>query len=770
MLTGGTAKFMTSMLTVGNHSLAAVYSGDTNFTSSTGTVVQQISAMAATTVVTSSASPSNLNQSVTFTATVTPNTATGTVAFNDGSTTLATVVLSGGTAKLTTTALTGGSHTITAVYSGDASFGTSTGMITQTVNPATTTTAVISSASTSNPGQSVTFSVLVTPSTVGPFAASGTVTFQDGATVLATRPLSAGMATFTTSTLSSGTHPITAVYSGDGSFSGSSGSVVQTVNLTNKVVTTTTVTSSSSASSLNQSVTFTARVNPNTSGAFTAMGTVTFREGTTVLATPALSTVDGTAAFTTSNLTGGSHMIIAEYSGDTNFNPSSGLSSQTVTPQTTTLALAVTPSGPANLGQSLKLTATLSPNTVGSFTATGTVTFKDTSNGTTTTLSTAPLSGNTATFMIATLTPGTHTLTAVYGGDTNFTGSTSAAQTQTVTKQATTTTLAAPSPNPSNLGQMVTLMATVSPSAVGSFTATGMVTFVDTSNNMTLGTATLTGGTATLPTATLMAGNHPIRADYSGDTNFTNSSAAAQTQTVRAANTTTTLSSSTPNPSPLGGAVTFTATVTPSSIGSFVPSGSVAFVDTTTSMTLGTMMLSGGTASLTTSVLGAGSHNIQAVFTSSSTNFTSSNSLLLSRTVNAQSTTTSVPSSNANPANPTTPGNPRTVTFTATVSPSSVGGFTATGSVSFRDRGIEIGRGTLSNGTASLTIATGTILLSGRHTITAVYLGDSNFSASPVSPALTQDVRLIDSDGDQNPPLGNGFENIDFDNTEPDNE
>jgi hypothetical protein len=260
------------------------------------------------------------------------------VAFKDGSTTLATVMLSGGTAKLTTTALTGGSHTITAVYSGDATFGTSMGTITQTVNPAATTTAVISSASTSNPGQSVTFSVPVNPSTVGPFAASGTVTFQDGATVLATRPLSAGMATFTTSTLSSGTHPITAVYSGDVNFSGSSGSVVQTVNLTNKVVTTTTVTSSAGTSSLNQSVTFTARVNPNTSGAFTATGAVTFREGTTVLATPALSTVDGTAVFTTSNLTGGPHMIVAEYSGDANFNPSSGLSTQTVTPQTTTLA------------------------------------------------------------------------------------------------------------------------------------------------------------------------------------------------------------------------------------------------------------------------------------------------------------------------------------------------------------------------------------------------------------------------------------------------
>lgn len=65
---------------------------------------------------------------------------------------------------------------------------------------------------------------------MSPTAASGTVTFKDGTTTLGTATLSGGTATYSTSTLSAGTHSITAVYSGDGSYRGStSPSVAQLV-------------------------------------------------------------------------------------------------------------------------------------------------------------------------------------------------------------------------------------------------------------------------------------------------------------------------------------------------------------------------------------------------------------------------------------------------------------------------------------------------------------------------------------------------------------
>jgi len=85
-----------------------------------GLITVTSSVVATTTALVSSVNPSLLGNAVTFTATVTPSSATGNVAFMDGGTTLATVALSSGTAAYTTSALAVGSHNITAVYGGDA--------------------------------------------------------------------------------------------------------------------------------------------------------------------------------------------------------------------------------------------------------------------------------------------------------------------------------------------------------------------------------------------------------------------------------------------------------------------------------------------------------------------------------------------------------------------------------------------------------------------------------------------------------------------------
>ena len=108
-----------------------------------------------------------------------------------------------------------------------ADFTTATGNVTLTVGAATTANVLSTSASSVNPGASVTFTATVSSGSGVP---AGSVAFLDGATIVATNPLSGGVATYTTSTLTVGTHAITAVYAATGNFLGSSSnSITETI-------------------------------------------------------------------------------------------------------------------------------------------------------------------------------------------------------------------------------------------------------------------------------------------------------------------------------------------------------------------------------------------------------------------------------------------------------------------------------------------------------------------------------------------------------------
>jgi hypothetical protein len=228
---GGTASFTTSSLSVKSHTIKATYAGDAMYKTSTGTVAQVVSLYASTTTVSSGLNPSTFGQGVQLTATVTsaaPGGPTGTVKFMNGTTSLGTAALSGSVAILDTAKMPAGTLTITAKYSGDARSGTSSGNTSQTVNQATTTTTVVSSANPSTAGQSVKFTATVFSPTTTP---TGSVTFEDGGTALATVNLAGGKASYSTTTLTSGVHDITVVYSGNADVVGSTSSVlVQTVN------------------------------------------------------------------------------------------------------------------------------------------------------------------------------------------------------------------------------------------------------------------------------------------------------------------------------------------------------------------------------------------------------------------------------------------------------------------------------------------------------------------------------------------------------------
>src|SRR6202453_1932206 len=184
-----------------------------------------------TAAVSSSSNPSSFGQSVTFTVTVIPQTAgtpTGTVTFSDGSTQLGQSTLSNGTATLSTSALVIGSHSITASYTGDSNDAASvSSALTQVVATASATTALTGTPNPASGGQSVTFTATVTPTTSG--TPTGTVSFFDGSTLIGSSSLSGGVATFSTSTLTAGSHSATAVYSGLGNYAGSTSTAVNEV-------------------------------------------------------------------------------------------------------------------------------------------------------------------------------------------------------------------------------------------------------------------------------------------------------------------------------------------------------------------------------------------------------------------------------------------------------------------------------------------------------------------------------------------------------------
>jgi sugar lactone lactonase YvrE len=201
---------------------------------------------------------------------------------------------------------------------------------------------------------------------------------------------------------------------------------------------------------------------------------------------------------------------------------------------------------PSISGQAVAFTATIYPQVGGE--VTGTVTFK---NGNAA-LATVAVSGNAASLTTSALKAGVHSISAVYSGNANFTGSTSAPLSQLVQNPAVTATwtVLTSSVNPSVSGKPVLFTATVSPQS-GAGTPTGKVTFYN--GSAELSTVGLSSGTAKYSTTALPAGSNRITAVYGGDTNYSGSTSAAVNQYV-IATTTVTLTSSL-NPSTYGQAL-----------------------------------------------------------------------------------------------------------------------------------------------------------------------------------------------------------------------
>src|SRR2546425_1128107 len=388
---------------------------------------------ATTTTLTSTPNPSVFGQAVTLTSTVRgpvgdPLVPTGTVTIKDGATTLGAVALVNGSATLVTSALTTGNHSLTAVYSGSANFLASTSpAVNQVVNSQTTTT-LTAAPNPSVIGQAVTLTVVVSPVAPGTGVPTGTVTFKDGATVLATVTLAAGRASFTTSTLAVGSHSLTAAYSGGGNFLASTSTVVtQTVNPGS---TSTVLTSTPNPSTTGQTVTLNATVTAVAPAVGVPTGTMTFRDGATVLGTATL--VNGSASISISTLAVGSHPLTAAYGGSATFAAStSAVVTQIVNAPAaaaTTTTLTSTPN-PSTTGQAVTLNATV---TSAAGAPDGTAALREGA----TVLGTPLLVNNSASIVTSTLAAGSHPLTAAYNGSATFAASPSAVVTQVVNAPA----------------------------------------------------------------------------------------------------------------------------------------------------------------------------------------------------------------------------------------------------------------------------------------------------------------------------------------------
>jgi len=677
-----TAAIATTVLPVGSDLITATYGGDANNNSAQGTVTQAVSKVGLTINLVSSLNPSNLNQSVTFTATL-PSGVTGSVTFTNGSTVLGTSTLAGGTAAVSTSSLPGGSDTITATYNGDSNNGTATASLVQTVNKNTPPITVTTSGPSTS-GGSVTITTNLPPGT------TGTVTVTSGGVTLGSGPVNptTGTVSITTTSLPVGSDPITASYGGDTNNNPATGTTTQIVTKASPSVT---LISSANPSNPGQAVTFTATLPSGVTG------TVTFTSGTTSLGTVTLAA--GVATVTTSTLATGSSLITATYSGDNNNNSATGTLTQVVGKSTPPIT--VTTSGPSTFGGSVTITTNLPPGTTGTVTVT--------SGGVT--LGSGPVNPTTGTVTITTtsLPVGSDPITASFGGDTNNNPATGTT-TQIVTKATSSVTLTS-SANPSTVSQSVTFTATL-PTNV-----TGTVTFLD--GSTILGTSTVNNGTAILITSTLTAGSHTITASYGGDTNNSPAVSAPLTQTVNKQTPTLpppVVSSSNPPPNT---PVTITETVPPG------VTGTITFSDG--SNPLGTAPIVGGVATITVPSLPQGTNSITAS-SSGDANYNPATSLPTVVTVGKAVTIVTLTSS----VNPSAAS--QSVTFSASVHAG------ATGSVTFLDGTTILGTGTI-NAAGVASFATSTLTI-GSHPITASYGGDPNYDPA-TSALLVQTVSKI---------------------------
>jgi Bacterial Ig-like domain (group 3)/FG-GAP-like repeat len=315
-----------------------------------------------------------------------------------------------GTATYTTSTLQQGFHDFVAYFAGDSFYAPSTSLIDNVVvnNLPTVTMTLKGAPNPGTVGQNVALTATIVVRAPAP---TGSVAFLDSGTLIGIVPLTAaGTAVLNTSSLIIGAHTIKASYSGDSNYVSQQATVSEVIRYPPTVLT---LSSSLNPESFGQSVIFTAKA---TATGPTPAGSVIFQDNGKQAGQVTLA-ADGTAAFATSSLSAGSHVIQAIYSGDSNYDSQSATLTEVVAPAPTLATLSVSPN-PATAGQVVTLKALVT----GAGTPAGNVTFFDGA----TSIGSASLDGTgTAVLNTTNLQVGTHPLTATFGGTSNWTASSS---------------------------------------------------------------------------------------------------------------------------------------------------------------------------------------------------------------------------------------------------------------------------------------------------------------------------------------------------------
>lgn len=505
----GVFRFAVSSLSVGSHQLVAKYSGDGNNAPASSTaVVFTVQQAATSTVLTTGINPLMQGQPLTLKAAVRSDSPhpVNEVRFFDGEQALASVPLGeDGTAEFVATGLSLGPHALTAVFLGDTNHAGSVSPVLPELVVQSVSLAIGSSVNPSVSGQNV----VLTGQLQGVPAPTGSLSFRDGNTLLATVPLSGAAASLTTGSLSVGTHQLSVTYNGDTHYAATTAALGQTVL---NATTTTSLSVDATPGTYGKPVSFAAQVSSN--GGI-ATGVVRFEEAGRIIGTAELD-ASGKAVFALATLLPGGHQIVATYLGDGKASLSSSAPLALAVKQTTSLAVASSVN-PARTLSAVTLSATVT--NAGAVPASGSVTFHD---GATVLGSAALGSGGTAALRIPQMAAGTHTITASYEGDGANFGSEAPSLNEVVELRPTSTTVTGTSTDKTN-PQQVTLIAVVR--GDGSVPPSGMVTFSN--GTVTLGVASVDATGVASITVIFNTTTQQIVASYAGDVSYSGSESAA---------------------------------------------------------------------------------------------------------------------------------------------------------------------------------------------------------------------------------------------------
>ena len=393
------------------------------------------------------------------------------------------------------------------------------------------------------------------------FTPAGMIEFWEGTERLGEGAVSStGWATLTVTNFSAGSHTLTAVYSGDETFAGStSDAFTQIIEKIPSILSVTLATPNPSYVGQPVTVDVSARAAAGFSGSPTGTVTVT-SDGQTC----AVNLTNGTGSCEITFFSVGAKTLALAYPGDDRFQGDDDvLTEQTVLQAyTSTQIESFDPAEPA-LGQTVSVNVRVTANSPAGGTPTGTVQVYGLPGETCTVTNLDSNGRGSCTFIVSAL--GERSVQARYLVTDNYRASFTN-RVLTVTKGLTSVSIIAPTPITSTLNQPVQIYFRVTKLGHAAQVPTGSVTIRMGDSIICTVNALPASGSGSCGFTPSSAESIALTADYSGDDNYAGDSSETHTLEVNKISTNVVIDAVTPNPSLLGQTVTFTFHVTPSEV------------------------------------------------------------------------------------------------------------------------------------------------------------------------------------------------------------